>query len=171
MKVIPVIACACLAIGLLPAARGAEPNNRIRRVETATKGDVQFGALAIHPTLRKLYAVQQMHYNAQEGGLWVFDFDRQGDLTSTDERVYPLLPEQDKPTSGLVCHCIRFSRDARKLYYAPYAAGLERMLVVRDLDEKGEPAGKPTFESQFFEQPACFSMAVDEKSGRIYISY
>jgi hypothetical protein len=128
------------------AGLGAESSERVKRVEIASKEAIRFSTLAVHPNGRKLYAGQS-YASALESGLWVFDIDTLGDLTSTDERIYPLLPPGSKPNPYVTVNCMAFSRDGRKLYYgltdSDESRGNFRPLGVQDLDEKGEPVGKP----------------------------
>jgi hypothetical protein len=137
------LASLLLISGLLApfSVQGEGVHDRVKRVEAPG----QFSALAIHPTARKLFAARAHVADPQETGLWVFDIDKLGDVTGTDERVLPLLSEKiETPAS---CSCLRFSPDGRKLYLGVNAGvrleDNQKNLVVFDLDEKGEPKGKP----------------------------
>ena len=124
----------------LNAAPTAE---RIRRVETGS--NIRFSTMVIHPSGRKIYAGEFHPENPLESGLWVFDIDSLGDLTSSDERSYPLLTSMENPKRWVSVSCMVFSRDGRKLYMGipDHDSKDRRALLVQDINEKGDPVEKP----------------------------
>ncbi len=108
-------------------------------------GTAALTALLVNPTGHKLYAGQQYTTEGNVSGLFVFDINSQGEISDSDERSYPcMVPSGDKVWRTSV-NCIAISPDRTKLYLGiDYAAEeIKDTLIVYDLDEKGEPKGKP----------------------------
>ncbi|MBI4025546.1 MAG: hypothetical protein HY360_11240 [Verrucomicrobia bacterium] len=110
------------------------------------------GAMLVNSKARKLYAGWGAAEGEWEKGLWVFDIQPDGSITGSDERTYPNSPDPflTQPGSGpntffRMVGFMLLSPDGRRLYLG--VAGCrhaeKKPLVVYDLDEKGEPKGKP----------------------------
>lgn len=116
------------------------------------------GAMLVNHAAKKLYAGRGATDGETEQGLWVFDLDASGDLAGTDERYLPNSPDPVATVeAGRHCRLVKgiaLSTDRRRLFLGlygvnAYATGYvegrkeARPLVAFDLDEKGEPVGKP----------------------------
>ncbi len=112
------------------------------------------GALLVNSKAHKLYAGWGDMAGTPDQVLWVFDIQPDSTISATDERCYPNSQDLPPGTAGgsqkTFSHWVRsmaLSRDGRKLYLGLQGALRQfsegQPLVVYDLDEKGEPKGKP----------------------------
>jgi len=100
-------------------------------------------ALLVNTGARKLYAGSGGWESNNEKGLWVFDIDRDGSVTGSDERLYAQSPDPpftDHIRSDILC-TIRSMALNPKLNLL-YLLGGHKMLFAMPL-KNGEPGGEP----------------------------
>ncbi len=146
----------------------AEQADRVRLVEGGS-GTIGFSALAVNSKARKLYAGQAAGYDPTNGGICVFDVDALGEVTGSDERVYPVLPDGEEKLASRIA-CIRVAPDGRKLYVARDRPNetVQKTLIVYDLNEKGEPTGKPRAYKNGNPHFVIWDMVVDPRATFLY---
>ncbi len=111
------------------------------------------GPMLVNSKAKKLYCGRGYSDGEYDQGLYVYDISADGEITGTDERILPNSPDpvQPPPPGGgptyyfRVVYGIAVSPDGRKLYLGLCGCrnSEAKPLVVYDLDEKGEPTGKP----------------------------
>lgn len=130
----PLLACV-LALDALAAAPGGQ-------VIVVDNPSLHYGAIAVHPSVRKFYVGRGHDARTTESGCWVYDIFQDGAITATDERAFPLPPPGHAGNLVYVTD-MAVSPQGRTLYLglAGSPNSEKRCVAIQDLDEKGEPSG------------------------------
>lgn len=111
------------------------------------------GPLLVNSKAKKLYCGRGYSDGEYDQGLYVYDITADGEIGGSDERILPNSPDphQDPPPNNgptyffRVVYGMAISPDGRRLYLGLSGCrhSEPRPLAIYDLDEKGEPIGKP----------------------------
>jgi hypothetical protein len=163
-----LVRVAALALLLTaPLVSGAE------RVIEVTFRDGYNGALLLNSKARKIYVGWTEGDVSPQEGLLVCDLGKDGSLLP-GERVYPNSPDPRTPpgikgVNSLVAMAL--SPNGRMLYLGLRnpPASVAKPLVVYDLDEKGEPKGKPRSYAIGNFHSGVRAMIADPKRACLYV--